>query len=73
MLSPWTAHIHQDDPVGGTRLAANLLGSDIDTVATMAGALLGAVAVDDPPEPVLDAELIVKEARRLAALGGSPP
>lgn len=69
VLSLWTAHIHQDDPVGGTRLAANLLGSDTDTVATMAGALLGAVAVDDPPEPVLDAELIVKEARRLAALG----
>jgi ADP-ribosylglycohydrolase len=69
VLSLWIAHIHQDDPVHGVRLAANLLGSDTDTIATMAGALLGAVAVDDPPEPVLDGELIAKEARRLAALG----
>jgi ADP-ribosylglycohydrolase len=69
VMSLWIAYTHQDDPVGGTRLAAKLLGSDTDTIATMAGALLGAVATEDPPEPVMDAELIAREAARLAALG----
>lgn len=45
--------------------AANLLGSDTDTIGTMAGALLGAVADTGPSGPLLDREYIEHEARRL--------
>lgn len=48
VLSLWIAHVYQGDPLAGLRLAAGLLGSDTDTIATMAGALLGAVASEDP-------------------------
>ena len=48
-------------------LAANALGSDTDTIATMAGALFGTVVGQAPPSHVLDADLISTEAARLAA------
>lgn len=55
-------------------IAANAIGTDTDTIATMAGAMLGAVAEKEPPVGILDAELIRSEAGRLAeiALGGKP-
>lgn len=68
VLSLWIAWTHQEDPLAGVRLAAGLLDSDTDTIATLTGALLGAVAADDPPGPLLDSELIATEARRLHAL-----
>ena len=62
-------------PVEAMRIAANALRTDTDTIATMAGALLGAAADVDPPVDVLDAELFRSEARRLAqiAAGETPP
>lgn len=45
--------------------AANELESDTDTIATMAGALLGAVAKTEPSWPIQDREYIVQEAERL--------
>ena len=61
-------------PVEAMRIAANELGTDTDTIATMAGAILGAVADSDPPVDVLDASLFRFEAKRLAeiAVGGAP-
>jgi len=50
--------------------AANLLGSDTDTIATMAGAMLGAVAAEDPPAGLLDKDYLVRDASRLAAIAG---
>lgn len=50
-------------------LAANALGTDTDTIATMAGALLG--ACDDacePPEAPLDLAYLLSEADRLVSL-----
>jgi hypothetical protein len=47
-------------------VAANALGSDTDSIATMAGALLGPGATSEPPQDVLDVGLIRSEARRLA-------
>ena len=70
VLSLWIAHSYARDPAAGLRQPAHLLGSDTDTVASMAGALLGAVADHDPPAPILDAPLIAHEARRLHALAG---
>ena len=56
------------------RVAANTLGTDTDTIATMVGAVLGATADSDPSVDVLDAELIRRDAGRLAkiAAGGVP-
>ena len=57
------------------RIAANELGTDTDTIATMAGAILGAATEADPPVEVLDADLFRSEADRLAEIadGGKPP
>ncbi len=55
-------------PNEAMRIAANVLGSDTDTIATMAGALLGLMADEGPQIEVLDAALFRSEARRLALL-----
>ena len=61
-------------PNEAMRIAANALGSDTDTIATMAGALLGSIADEDPRVEVLDASLFRGEARRLAQLAqGNKP
>ena len=48
--------------------AANELDSDTDTIATMAGALLGAVSRSIPSWPIQDREYITQEAVRLSAI-----
>ena len=62
-------------PAEAMRIAANALGTDTDTIATMAGAILGATAEADPPIDVLDAAVFRSEARRLVriASGEDPP
>ena len=67
----WT----EPDPTTAMSLAANAVGSDTDTIATMAGAIVGASADADPPVEVLDHDLIGADARRLATLasGESQP
>lgn len=64
----------EERPEEALSIAANALGTDTDTIATMAGAILGAVADREPPADVQDAELFRREARRLAAIarGGEP-
>lgn len=58
-----------DDAHSGCIAAANALGTDTDTIASMAGAMLGACdGSDEPPEPPLDSTLLVAEAERLSAL-----
>ena len=62
-------------PAEAMRIAANAIGTDTDTIATMAGAILGATADIDPPVDVLDVTVFRSEAKRLAkiAAGESPP
>ena len=55
-------------PKEALRIAANAIGTDTDTIATMAGAILGTIADHDPPVEVLDAELFRSEAVRLTAI-----
>ena len=50
-------------------IAANALGTDTDTIATMAGAVLGATSKTEPP-CVLDSGLFRAEARRLSDIAG---
>jgi hypothetical protein len=49
--------------------AANELESDTDTIATMAGALLGATSSERPDWPIQDRAYIVAEALRLTSIG----
>ena len=63
-------------PAEAMRIAANEVGTDTDTIATMAGAIVGAAADADPPVEVIDADLFRSEADRLATIaagGYSPP
>ena len=60
-LLPWC----EARPEEGLGIAANAIGTDTDTIATMAGAIFGAVADHEPPVDVLDAELFRAEASRL--------
>ena len=53
--------------------AVNELESDTDTIATMAGALLGAVSHRAPEWPIQDQDYIVEEALRLAAIARGHP
>lgn len=57
-----------EDPVQALQLAANTLGSDTDTIATMAGALMGVVIADRPPTPPQDSHYIDREAARMHAI-----
>ena len=56
------------DPEKAMRLAANEVGTDTDTIASMAGALVGVVAETEPPVDVLDANLFRSEADRLTTI-----
>lgn len=57
-----------EPPLRALTIAANLLGSDTDTIATVAGAILGAVS-DTPPRGALqDRQYIEEEASRLHAI-----
>jgi len=73
VLSLWLAWAFSSDPIGGLRASSFLINSDTDTISTMAGALLGVVAADEPPGELLDRELITNEARRLEALAQERP
>lgn len=55
-------------PESALSVAANEIGTDTDTIATMAGAILGIVAEKEPPVEVLDADLFRSEADRLAKI-----
>ncbi|MYR38111.1 hypothetical protein GTX14_18710 [Streptomyces sp. SID4944] len=65
VLAAALAYAHASSPEVALLLAANTLGSDTDTIATMAGALLGAVTAAPPPGAVQDADTIDLEARRM--------
>ena len=55
-------------------VAANAVGTDTDTIATMAGALLGACdAATEPPERPLDSDYLLREADRLVAIAQGDP
>ena len=56
----------ESSPEKALIIAANELGTDTDTIATMAGAILGAVSDADPPVDVLDVDLFRSEAKRMS-------
>jgi hypothetical protein len=58
-------HAQDIPPEDGLLIAANAFGSDTDTIATMCGALLGAVADREPNGELQDYAYIRSEATRL--------
>lgn len=64
MLAFWS----EGNPLMCAELATNLLGSDTDTIATMACAIAGCCWSDPPPEQPLDSIYIANEATRLAQI-----
>ena len=61
--------LHSPETVADAMIqAANELDSDTDTIATMAGALLGALAKHEPSWNVQDIEYVRLEAKRMAAI-----
>ena len=61
---PWC----DPSPERALQIAANAIGTDTDTIATMAGAILGATADTEPPVEVMDADLFRAEAARLSEI-----
>jgi ADP-ribosylglycohydrolase len=68
VLASALAWLAKDDPEKGVLAAANLLGTDTDTIGTMAGAILGAACPAPPPGEIKDKHYIQSEAERLWAI-----
>lgn len=51
------------------RLGANQIGSDTDTITSMAGAIIGPVQGGEPPWKIQDRDYLIAEALRLADIG----
>ena len=65
LLAAYLSYVFRDRPHDGLVEAVNLLGTDTDTIATMAGAIMGVTANADPPEKVADFEYLDKISDRL--------
>lgn len=68
LLAAYVAELFSDSPAAGLNACANAIGSDTDTIATMAGALIGAVSESAPPQKVADQDYILFQADRMAAI-----
>ena len=68
ILAAVLAWIMRDEGVErALQVAANTLGSDTDTIATMTGAIMGVISADQP-ETVQDRDYLCQEANRLYLL-----
>lgn len=68
------AWLHRDRPIEtALALAANELESDTDTIATMAGAIMGCVLESEPQWEIQDRDYITREALRLAGIAAGQP
>ena len=60
---------NEEDPNAALAASANLLSSDTDTIATMAGAIIGCTADKPPTYDIQDRMYILSEATRLYNIG----
>ena len=67
------ANLFPKTPEDALLVAAHELQSDTDTIATMAGAILGAVAESEPRWAIQDRDYIETEALRLANIASGDP
>jgi ADP-ribosylglycohydrolase len=68
VLALLAAHLFQGRPEEALICCVNELWTDTDTIATMAGALLGVMASDEPEGDIADRDVIAAEADRMAAI-----
>jgi ADP-ribosylglycohydrolase len=77
VLAALVAWLYAEQPADGLSATANFLGTDTDSIATMAGAILGAAGAGgaEIPGEVQDHDYIVREADRswAAASARRPP
>lgn len=73
LLSTYIAHAFSKEPHKGIEICINTLGSDTDTIATMAGAVLGAVTENTPPQRILDNQYLINQAKRLYQISCGQP
>lgn len=73
LLSLLLAWRYRDNPDRAVAVAANCLGSDTDTVATLVGALVGAVVDHAPTAQIMDQDYICYESNRLNDLREGKP
>lgn len=66
ILASYAAWLFREDAHAGMLCIVNALGTDTDTIATMCGALLGAVHQEAPSEELADQEYLRSEAERMA-------
>lgn len=69
ILGAVAAWLFEGRPEEVIAVCANRLGTDTDSIATMAGAIAGAVAAEDPDLPLLERPYIAREAERIWAIG----
>lgn len=69
VLAAVAAHIFEGDPTTAIRACANRLGTDTDSIATMAGAILGATSDEIPEVPIADRAYLEREGERMWAIG----
>ncbi|MEU3046345.1 ADP-ribosylglycohydrolase family protein [Streptomyces sp. NPDC006984] len=62
------AAVGASKPIPMLQVTARAIGTDTDTIATMAAALMGSVTNCEPPTSVADREYIASEALRLAKI-----
>ncbi len=60
--------LFREDQAKGVLAAANALGSDTDTIGSMAGAILGMTASMEPPGELQDKKFLVDQALRLSQI-----
>lgn len=65
LLAAYISYVFRDNIHNGLVTVVNSLGTDTDTIATMAGAIMGILARKDPPEEVMDQAYLNQEAERL--------
>jgi ADP-ribosylglycohydrolase len=74
LLASFLAHLFREDkPDEALICAANALSSDTDTIATMAGAILGYIVNETPAHELKDKNYIVQQAERMASIGFGRP
>ena len=73
LLSTYIAYAFSKNPHKGIEICINTLGSDTDTIATMAGAVLGAITENEPPQTVMDNQYLINQAKRLYHISCGKP
>jgi len=69
ILAVVAAWLFDKNPAAAISTCANRLGTDTDSIATMAGALVGATVDEEPDLALVERPYIVREAERLWAIG----